>query len=729
MARATTLQEQSLIREEPGPRLLINVPERSFAVPHLRSDSVRREELLGRLEDQRSRPLIVLSAPAGYGKTTLLTQWAEQSGRPAAWVSLRGDDGDPQVLARLIATLRAHLAHKPRRKNGVLLVLDDAQHLRPGAFEEAALALLDLLPKGSQLAIASRSIPALPLGRMRAQRILVEFDSADLSMSAVEAAWLLRRAGVELDFTTVQTLVQQTEGWPAVLELAAVAGSTGARPREPWEPPCGDDHALAEYFRAELLAPLAPAMVCFLRRTSVLDRLSGPLCDHVLGRKRCASTLAKLSRAGVPLVPLDASHEWYRLHGLFREMLRTELRRTEPEIEAALHRRAADWHEMIGDVTRAVHHARSTDDLARTGDLLWPHLSEYLAEGRNPELQRWLSGITGERAAGHPSIALVAAHSNLVLGRLAVAEQWTRTASVSLSEQPDASTRVERAGALIVRAWGARSGARWMAEDASVAYDLLPDDSPLRASCCFLKGTSALLTGQESSAELSLLEGVERAVPASDSAALCLAQLAVLADQRGQAQLAADFAIRAHGTVQAHRLADYPTSALVFAVRAAADVRSQRVDEAKAALAHCLGLLDLLDDSLCWYGAEARILLARASLALGDVAGARELLAHASRLGRRMADVVIFRRWFDDAWEQFDARAEMALAGISMLTTAELRVLRFLPTHYSFHEIAQRLKVSSNTVKTHVHAVYRKLEASSRSEAVARATDAGLLGG
>ena len=152
------------------------------------------------------------------------------------------------------------------------------------------------------------------------------------------------------------------------------------------------------------------------------------------------------------------------------------------------------------------------------------------------------------------------------------------------------------------------------------------------------------------------------------------------------------------------------------------------MDEAKAAASECLRLLEALDDSLCWYGAEARILLAKVSLALGDVPNARRHLADASRLVRRTPDAALFSRWFDEAWNQFDMCAETALAGVATLTTAELRVLRFLPTHYSFHEIAERLHVSANTVKTHVHAVYRKLDASSRSEAVAHAVQAGLLG-
>ena len=181
--------------------------------------------------------------------------------------------------------------------------------------------------------------------------------------------------------------------------------------------------------------------------------------------------------------------------------------------------------------------------------------------------------------------------------------------------------------------------------------------------------------------------------------------------------------------VASHGLRTAPASALVLAVCAASAMREGRVDEAKAAASECQDLLAQLDDSLAWLSAEARILVARVSLGLGHVARARELLADASRLARRTPDVVIFQRWFDDAWGQFDEQAETTLAGMGSLTTAELRVLRFLPTHYPFHEIAQRLHVSSNTVKTHVHAVYRKLDASSRSEAVATATRAGLLGG
>ena len=468
---------------------------------------------------------------------------------------------------------------------------------------------------------------------------------------------------------------------------------------------------------------------------SVLDPLSGAACDHVLGRTHSAAVLAALARENVPLAAIDRSHESYRLHGLLAEMLRMELRRNRPELVPALHRAASDWYLAHGEIDLGLDHARSAGDLDRVGGLLWAHLPGYLGRGRGVQVHGWLAGITPEHAAGTEQalagarLALAAAHSSLTLGRASVAEQWARTATVRLSAVSEALTGAERAGVLLIEAWTARSGTLEMAELAARGYELLPQDSPWRASCCVLRGSAALLRGEHAEAGRWLEEGAARGeVVAPDAASLALAQLAIVAWDSAQPAAASDLARRACVLLAEHDLSTTPICALVVAVGAAAALREGRVDDAKAAACRCRTLVDELDDALAWLGAQTRIVLARVSLALGDVPVARMLLADASRLARRTPDVVLFGRWFDEAWGQFDERAESALAEIALLTTAELRVLRFLPTHYSFHEIAQRLHVSSNTVKTHVHAVYRKLNASSRSEAVARATRAGLLG-
>ena len=730
VAGATKVGNELLSVDYEAPaRFPIDVLEPKFRAPRRPDNFIRRSGLLRALAGARTRPLVLVSAPAGYGKTTLLAQWRERDRRPCAWVTLDQADAEPGVLAGSIATALARIGVHRGLRGRFLLVLDDAHVVRSGALAEAVLGLLRWLPDGSQLALASQCEPLLPLGRLRGQRMLSEFGVMDLAMSSVEAAALLRSAGLELEFTAVQDLVTRTEGWPVALELAAM--SLVARRDGPDElaPFTGDDHLLAEYFRAEFLDSLSSATRRFLTRSSVLDRLSGSLCDAVLECEGSASVLAELARSSVPLWPADPSHEWYRCHGLFRDMLRTELRRGEPQVCGALHQRAGVWHSRAGDSDRAIDHALGAGDLDRAGELLWAHLPGYLGEGRNDVVQRWLGGASADQAARCAPFALAAAHSHLAQGRIALAEQWARSAAVAVSGAPEGATRALRAGVLIIGAWAARSGVARMGQDSARAYELLPEDSPWRASCCFLRGTAALLSGAHAEAERWCDEGAARGVfLAPDVAALCLAQLAVLAGERDDPELASDFARRARAVVDGRALGRYPLSALVFAVSAAASVRDGHVDEAKAAAARCSVQFGGLDEFVGWYGAETRILLARGSLALGDVIGARQQLAAASRVARRTPEVVVFNRWFDDAWEQFDVRAETSLVGVASLTTAELRVLRFLPTHYSFHEIAERLHVSSNTVKTHVHAVYRKLDASSRSQAVANATHAGLLG-
>jgi LuxR family transcriptional regulator, maltose regulon positive regulatory protein len=690
---------------------------------------VPRSRLINSLERESARPLVLLTAPAGYGKTIVLRQWEAVSERAFVWVTADADDREPMRLTRSVALAMGGTATcSPRhRRRRVVVVLDNAHLIEPTVLETVVPVVLGWLPEGSQLVLGSRCKLPLRLGCMRADRRVLEVGVQELSMSPDEGAELLAQAGPDLDPVAAEALVRHTGGWPVALELAAL--SCGRLPGPPDRAPVisGDDHLLSEYFRAEILASLSPATVRFLTLSSVLERLSGPLCDAVLQRRGSGTMLAELERASAPLAPVDASHEWYRLDTLFREMLQTELRRTEPELQAVLHARASAWYEREGDLDSAIDHARSSDDLPRTAALLWSELPRYLSEGRNTTVQHWLGGRSTDSSL--PRLALVAAHTHLAAGNVTVAEQCARSASAGLTGVAEDSTQAERAGILIVEAWMARSGVTAMGEAAARSYDLLSEDSPWRASCCFLGGSAALLAGAVSEAERLLQEGAARgAVVALDAAALCLAQLAVVAAERDQPEAASDYARRAGAIVTEHHLTGYPTCALVAAVCAVEAIRERRVDEAKAAASECLRLLEALDDSLCWYGAEARILLAQVSLALGDVPSARARLADASRLVRRTPDVALFARWFDEAWNQFDMYAETALAGVATLTTAELRVLRFLPTHYSFHEIAERLHVSANTVKTHVHAVYRKLDASSRSEAVAHAIQAGLLG-
>lgn len=686
---------------------------------------VQRSVLVRRLAEARDARLAVIVAPPGYGKSSLLAEWAEYDERPFLWLAAAdaGARGASDVLLGAMRSLRA-------QRQSFVVVLDDAHEVAPTVLRDSIPAAMEELAEDSMLVVASRNEPAIPLGRLRASRALLEMRVEELAMIPAEASILLRQAGLELDFAAVETLVRRTEGWPAGLYLAALSL------RDQTDLPAalsnlrGDDHVVAEYFRDEVLSTMSPELIEFARRTSVLDELSGPLCDAVLEHQGSAVTLAKLARSNSMLRALDPAHERFRWHGLFRDALGAELRRAEPELVNALHDRASSWYRTHGDVDRSIAHLVSAHDRVRVGDLLWANIVGYVTQGRNEIVQGWLTSFSHDELAGYAPLALSAAHSFLAAGNAAQARHWAVAAAAAL-ERGSASpgTGSLTAGLAGIEAMVARAGVGGMGEAAARACELETEDSPWRPIGLFLRGTASHLTGDRAGAKSLLEEGVYfSAATAPSVTALCLAQSAMIALEERDWELAADLSDRAEQVIEQRGLSEDPISALPFAAAAASRAHHGRSDEAKRDLRRGIDLLTVLGDFVPWYGAETRILLAHASLWLADVVGARTLLAEASRLARRTPGALIFEPWFDDAWSYMDALAETSLAGPSSLTIAELRILRFLPSHRSFREIAAQLGVSANTVKTQAHAVYRKLGAASRSEAVARALDAGLLG-
>ena len=608
-------------------------------------------------------------------------------------------------------------------------MLDDAHVAAGPVIRELVDIAIEASSDRTIVALASRAEPPFPLGRLRTGRALVEIRSQDLAMLPAEASVLLRRAGLELDFETVQVIAQRTEGWPGGLYLAArrlrglsdlAAAASELR---------GDDYALASYFREEVLSALSGDLLQFALASSVLDELSGPICDAVLERPDSSLRLAELEHATPLLQPLDSAHECYRWHGLFREALAAELRRTEPGLTAVLHRRASECYQARGDIERAIEHAVRGHDPVRTGELLWANVISYLTRGRHDLVRSWLSHFNDEELRTHAPLALCAAHSYLASGSTAKARHWAVAGVAAMGRDPVLAAESPVPGLVGIKAMVEHTGIVAMGEAAARAFDSEPEDSPWRPIWLFARGTALHLIGDRADAARLLEQGAELSAAAAPTVTcLCLAQAAMIAIEEQEWDAAAELTDRGRRVVDERDLGGYPISALAFAASAAVRAHHGRVDEAKQDLRRGIDLLAALGDFVPWYGAEARILLAHASLWLADVVGARTLLAEASRLARRAPDAVIFGSWFDGAWEYMDSLAETSLAGPSSLTIAELRILRFLPSHRSFREIAAQLGVSANTVKTQAHAVYRKLGAASRSEAVARASDAGLLG-
>jgi LuxR family transcriptional regulator, maltose regulon positive regulatory protein len=671
--------------------------------------------------EARDVPLALLAAPAGYGKTTTLLEWAQHDERPFAWIALDWAADDPEQLLAAVASATGPLT---RRGSPFVLVLDDLQFLRSAAAIDALKRTVARPPAGAQVVLASRSEPPFPLGRLRAHREVLELTSRDFVMTRREATALLELARVELGATEVDALVQRTEGWPAGLYLAAVSlreqpDAAAAAVRFG-----GDDRIVSDYIADSLLSDLSTAQVTFLRRTSVLDRLSGSLCDAVLGESGSAAMLRDLARANVLLVPVDRTDHWYRYHGLLAQMLRAELRRDDPDLEPELHKRASQWHADHEDIDAAIRHATAAGDVRVAGDLLWNNIFRYA-----PQVHRWLGRFTDEQAAGHPPLALVAATVHLAGGDRDLAEHWTAAAARALRGAPVTPlTASLEAGVAAMRAAIARDGIVRMRDDAARAYALSGDDSPWRSAERLLEGTACHLLGAREQALALLEEGLRRSVVAAPTVnALCLAQLALLAVERDDWTLGAELAARARLQIERLHLGEHPTMSLVLAVAAMTQAQLGDVEAAKSDSRDAIRLLATMNDFAPWYVAEARIVLSRAALRLSDVVNARALLDDAARALRAAPDAPVLRAWLDDARAQVEAYSASAAIAPASLTTAELRVLRLLPTHLSFREMGSRLYVSPNTVKTQAQAVYRKLDASSRSEAVVRARDLGLL--
>jgi LuxR family transcriptional regulator, maltose regulon positive regulatory protein len=709
--------------------------------------SVVRPRLVRRLAAARAS-IALVAAPAGYGKTTLLAEWDTADRRPFAWVTADRSHNESGALVAAIeqalddsAPAKARGRTRARRSSGTValarltqslerrppfvLVLDDLQALQAEGSLEAVRTLARHVPAHSVLTLGTRSEPALPIGRLRANRALTEIRPQDLAMTTREATALLALAGVTLADADLAALVQKAEGWPAGLYLASLALTGQADPAAAVARFGGDDAIVANYLRDEMLSALPDATVSFLIRTSVLDRLSGPVCDFVLEQAGSAQLLRTIGSGDLLMVPLDRADDEFRCHALLAQMLRAELRRTDADTGARLHRRASDWYAERGDVDRAMHHAVEARDTARAAALLAASAPEYVSHGLNSRIERWLSTFTDEQIAAQPALVLTAANSHLLKGELDAVHRWESAARRKLHETPPAKrSAAHEASVALLHAVAGHQDVQTMGDDAARAYGLEPQDSPWRALCCLLEGVALGLTGRADAAEARLDEGVRRAaVAAPNIQTLCLAQLALLAVDRDDWDGAAVVAARALAQVDRHTLGGYPSSALVFAVSALVFARRGKVEEAKQAARNSRQLLAMLTDFMPWYDVETRLALASAYARLTDCNPARELLNDAVRLARRLPECLVVHEQI----EQLEARLELVSTCLAPLTTAELRILAFLPTHLSFREIAGRLHVSANTVKTQAHAVYRKIDAASRSEAVTNASRLGLL--
>ena len=705
---------------------------------------VRRRRLVRRLRSARPGTLVLISAPAGYGKTSLLRQWAEDDPRPFAWIALDRSHRSPNVLcADLLAeigdtgllpsprgrrrvddpvgVLRATLPHA----NGpFVIVLDGVQAAETSATLEMLSALLVILPPGGQLALASRTEPSLPLGRLAAEGGLLRLGMSDLALDDSEAGALMRAAGVEAQEGDVAAIVRRVEGWPAAVSLAAAAcreeGGPGAIADF-----SGADRLAARYVRDELLAGLSEDTIEFLTRTSILERMSSGLCDAVLRRRGSGRRLQELERENLFLVALDRTEDWYRYHRVVRETLQSELRRREPALVALLHGRASAWLGEHGEHEEAVAHALAGGDLPRAGDVVAGRLATDHGSGRLATVRGWLGQLDGGQIASCAELALAAAWCEAEAGGELV-EHWISAAECAPDPPGAHGPKSLATGIATLRGAMAAHGARSMAEYAAAAGRLDPA-SPWRAFACLYEGIAWHLLGDGVRARRLVVESGVRAGHLLPSVhVLGLGRLALLEWEAGDCERAATLVGRARAALDAHGLVDYLSMAPVYAVSALVLATADRTEEARSDILEARRLLERADAPPAWLAVETGVVLARAAILCADLLGARALLHEAERRLPGAGEAPTLAAALAAVRGQC-RRPDASSSAAGELTAAELRILRYMPTHLSFPQVATRLHVSRFTVKSQALSIYRKLRVTSRSEAVERAGELGLL--
>jgi LuxR family transcriptional regulator, maltose regulon positive regulatory protein len=515
--------------------------------PRPRSRLVSRSSLVERLQQAMERPLTLISAPAGFGKTTLLTQWLAESSTPAAWLSLEPEDNDPiRFLTYLIAALQTvdaqlgttalellRSAQPPSTETLVALltndlmlapvddfalVLDDYHAITVGAIHRALTFFIEHLPPPLHLVIATRADPPLPLSRLRARGQLAEVRATDLRFSSEEAsAFLHTFMGLNLQPEHLAILERQTEGWIAGLQLAALSLQGRSDVSAFLSAFSGSHRFVLDYLSDEVFFRQPDPVQSFLLHTSILERLCGSLCDAITGQEGSQSILEALEKANLFVVSLDEERLWYRYHHLFAEVLNNRLQRTEPALVPDLHRRASSWYEAHSFVVEAVQHALVAADLEHAAHLIEHHGITIVFSGQHYTLLDWMDKLPEALVRARPLLALIHAAVLILVRQFERAESYLKEAENSVN----ANAPVE--SARLILGWAAQcraelanySSADLVAsiEHARRALTLLPETEeaiPIRAVAYYYISRSVQINGDVTPAtERLMVAGTE----------------------------------------------------------------------------------------------------------------------------------------------------------------------------------------------------------------------------
>lgn len=712
---------------------------------------VARPRLVDRLARSLAASLVVVAAPAGWGKTSLLRDWLAAQDSGVAWLSAGEDDNDPvvfwsEVIAALgtvapgtgaaaLEALAGPGAGMPERAvtlliedlarlaGPVTLVVDDFDRVTSPEVLAGVGLLAEHLPPELSVIVAGRRDPQLPLARLRAAGKLAEIRAGQLRFSEAEAEAMLNRTlGLALPPEEVHALWQRTEGWPAGLYLTGLPLRHHADGHPAADALAAGDRHVFDYLSAEVLAGLPTRLRGFLLRTAVLDRFCAPLCDAVTGAAEAADLLEEVDRLQLFMVPLDGARGWYRYHVLFATALRRELERAEPGLAPLLHRRAAAWHRQHGTAAVAVEHALASCDWSDAREMIAAHWQQFLDEGLAETLAGWLDRLP--LAVGDARMCIVAAVSASLHGRPQEAERWLAAAETATPQGlwPDGPESVESAVCLC------RALNHWLKGDLAAAdpasrraaeFELESGTAAWRARTLAVLGAILCWRGHDTDAALLLEQviGPEHWRAGNHARQLAFSCLATISARHGDDEAADRYARQA---------ADLPDSCkvTVLADLTRAELLAGCGEEAEGETTALAALDQARQHQWCLDTAAALICLAGICTRTGRPADARTHLDEASTLIDALPDSGILPGLLADAERLANPPAPPPAPRTRArrpdgLTGREAEVLDLLTSGHTNLEIAAKLVISVHTVERHLQNAYRKVGVRNRADAAA----------
>ncbi len=681
-------------------------------IPTVQSSHVVRQRLVDKLNQGTTRRLCLVSAPAGYGKTALVAAWARQGQRPVAWISLdRGDNEPTRFLAYLLAVLQALRSSpektalaSPQRQLPILdeavlthlvneiarystpfsLILDDYHSITELCIHEAVTFILDNMPPNMNLMIISRQDPPLSLSRLRAREQIVEIRQADLQFTLDEAAAFLRtHTSLSLAETDVMALVARTEGWAVGLQLAAItlqsaqAESHQVEAHRLTQSITGNSRFILDYLVEEVLTKQPAIIHDFLLQTSILDRLSGPLCDAVLEIETWRSEhqvpahilavfqvpitsrqiLEYLERLNLFIIPLDDVRQWYRYHSLLAELLQQQLeQKSDKQAVASLHRRSSQWYEENDMPFEAIEHALAARDYPRTARLVEVHGQRALWEHSHyVTVTNWLNALPDHLIASNPKLAILHAMGLGLTGQLPSAEK-----RLQIAEQIMVTLPADQQQTLIGQIIVARSymTAFYSLEEHSVewlerALAQIPlEDANSRGSMMAMLGNAYRLHGKIDLARQTLTKAIQLCQQVGNVVVVVMATNMLSAVERAQGRLGQALArCRRAQEISDQTLANEP-SLMGTTLLALAEIQYQRneLDESLDTLTRGIQLTLKSDTIIRQHAQTGHVTLARIRQGQGDYQAAEQALMQAQSADSTPQMIALFaaqRAWLD----------------------------------------------------------------------------------